>query len=119
MSTPSPEESDLTTMLPDNYTIRPVSPDTGPIPYAYASITFVGFLLNLSVLLYILCKRTWKNFVSSHFIAHLMCVNMVALGFLVMIFIYDVRTDTDFWGSSHENDLRPVYLCRIQVGKCI
>ncbi|KAL7072346.1 hypothetical protein ACQ4LE_008512 [Meloidogyne hapla] len=83
--------------------------------YAYQSLVFplgaiaaFGFLANLMLLSYICCRRLYRNFVSSHFIAYLCVTNMIGLGVLVPLFLANLWSGTHLW---HNNNMA----CRIQT----
>lgn len=60
------------------------------------------------VLGYILQKRMYRNYVSSHFIGHLMVANLVGCAYLLPVFIQNIRTGEDMFGLED-------ILCRIHV----
>lgn len=74
----------------------------------YAALAVIAFIGNISLLVYIIVHKLYHNFISSHFIAHLCCTNLVALILLLPIFIYTVWTGQNLFEHSH-------VLCRVQV----
>lgn len=56
----------------------------------FASFATLGFVLNLAVLLYVVVKKLFRNFVSSHFIAHLAFTNSLACAILIPLFVQNI-----------------------------
>ncbi|MFH4976101.1 hypothetical protein AB6A40_002810 [Gnathostoma spinigerum] len=78
------------------------------IGLVFATITAVGFTANLILFIYITSHRLYRNFISSHFIAHLCITNSVAECFLLPMFIYNVWTGNNIWATSN-------VMCRVQA----
>lgn len=76
----------------------------------FGAISLLGLCANLVVLGYILGKRLYKNYVSSHFIGHLCFTNIVAFVFLVPVFLYNLSYDDDIWEDMN-------LMCRLQVSR--
>lgn len=74
----------------------------------FACISLLALLANSTLLIYIIYNRLYRNFISSHFIAHLCITNAAALSLLLPMFIYNVWTGANIW--SHSN-----VMCRVQV----
>ena len=76
----------------------------------FAVLAVLAFIGNVALLVYIIAHKLYHNFISSHFIAHLCCTNLVALTLLLPIFIYTVWTGQNLFEHSH-------VLCRVQVSQ--
>lgn len=74
----------------------------------FGAISLIGLSANLIVLGYILGKRLYKNYVSSHFIGHLCFTNISAFVFLLPVFLYNLSHDDDIWEDMN-------LMCRLQV----
>lgn len=76
----------------------------------FATLNALGIIANLILISYILIHRLYRNFVSSHFIAHLSLTNTIALLYLLPIFL---------WNFAHGEDLFSEWpaLCRIHVAR--
>lgn len=66
---------------------------------AFAITTALGLLINLLVLVYILVRRLFRNFVSSHFIGHLSFTNLISCAYLLPIFIQNVHYGVDLFAT--------------------
>ncbi|KRX23442.1 hypothetical protein T07_4962 [Trichinella nelsoni] len=73
----------------------------------------VGIVGNLTVTFYILIRRLYRNFVSSHFIAHQGLVGLIACAYLLPIFIQNVRYDADSLPKGDQNHTGA--LCRLHA----
>lgn len=78
------------------------------VALSLATLTIAAFFANAALAGYIFVHRLYRNFISSHFIAHLCLTNMFALGVLVPIFIANLWIGTNFWADSS-------VICRLQV----
>ncbi len=74
---------------------------------AFLVLTCIGLILNAVVLGYIIIKGMYKNFVSSHFIAHLCFANILALTYIVPIFLHNMYTSEDLFDQ--------YFLCSLHV----
>lgn len=74
----------------------------------FACISLLALLANCTLLIYIIYNRLYRNFISSHFIAHLCITNAAALCLLLPMFIYNVWTGVNIWAHSN-------VMCRVQV----
>lgn len=74
----------------------------------FGSLNLVAALINTVVFIYIVTHRLYRNFVSSHFIAHLCVTNGFALFVLLPTYIYALWSGTNIWAE-------PKFLCRVQA----
>ena len=61
----------------------------------FSVFTFLAILANIALIAYIVVNRLYRNFVSSHFIAHLSLTNTIASIYLVPVFIYNLHQGGD------------------------
>lgn len=83
--------------------------------YAYPSITIpltlitlVSILLNIMLAGYILVRKLYRNFISSHFIVHLCFTSLIGLCFLMPLFLINLWSGENIWA---DNNLA----CRVQT----
>uniref|UniRef100_A0A2K6WLN8 G_PROTEIN_RECEP_F1_2 domain-containing protein n=1 Tax=Onchocerca volvulus TaxID=6282 RepID=A0A2K6WLN8_ONCVO len=74
----------------------------------FACISLLALLANCTLLIYIIYNRLYRNFISSHFIAHLCITNAATLCFLIPMLIYNVWTGVNIWAHSN-------VMCRVQA----
>ncbi|TKR92651.1 hypothetical protein L596_007265 [Steinernema carpocapsae] len=88
-----------------------VPPEPNPVPLLavlFLVLSLIALVANVVLLVYIIFHKLYKNFISSHFIAHLCITNMVALFVLVPLLLYNTWTGTNIWNDNH-------LLCRAQA----
>uniref|UniRef100_A0AC34RAK0 G-protein coupled receptors family 1 profile domain-containing protein n=1 Tax=Panagrolaimus sp. JU765 TaxID=591449 RepID=A0AC34RAK0_9BILA len=71
-------------------------------------IVMAAFIANLLLFGYIIWQKLYKNFISSHFIAHLCVTNALALAVLLPMIIYSLWTGDSPWILNDG-------MCRLQV----
>lgn len=83
--------------------------------YAYPSMVFplgaisaLAFLANAFLVGYIVWRRVYNNYISSHFIVHLCLTNMLGLSLLLPLFLANLWSGSNIWANSN-------FMCRIQV----
>lgn len=59
---------------------------------AFSCLATLGVVANLAVVMYVVVKRLYRNFVSSHFIAHASFTNALACACLIPLFVHNMRT---------------------------
>ncbi|VDO87043.1 unnamed protein product, partial [Soboliphyme baturini] len=79
----------------------------------FGTITFAAFFSNVSLVVYIVVRRLFKNFVSSHFIANHAIISMLACVYLIPIFISNVNTASNILGNDGYN--QSTALCRFHA----
>lgn len=75
----------------------------------FGCLAILAISTNVALFLYILSYRLYNKFVSSQFIMHLCITNVVALSFLLPMFLYTLWTGENLWENNN-------LMCRIQVG---
>lgn len=96
-----------------DWLLHPLNITTEPLlilGLTFSCISILALTANFALLVYIISHRLYRNFISSHFIAHLCITNAVALCILLPMFIYAVWTGRNLWAYSN-------LMCRIQVSK--
>lgn len=84
-----------------NFTVDLLDPDVKfALLGSFALATALGFSLNLLLLGYIVYKRLYRSYVSSHFIAHLTLVNLVISAYLTPIFILNFSNGDNILGEN-------------------
>jgi len=95
----------------DVVTPFPYNPEEYKAPGAAIGLGVVsasGIIANLLLFCYILWQKLYKNFISSHFIAHLCITNAVALAVLTPMLVYSFWYGDSPWILSNG-------MCRLQV----
>ena len=85
---------------------------------AYSTVALIGTILNVVVLLYIVVRRLWRQWVSSHFIAHLMFTNLFAYFICVPVFAGSRYMQKSLIPVNHLPNTTMInssYYCRLQV----
>ncbi|VDK40898.1 unnamed protein product [Gongylonema pulchrum] len=67
----------------------------------FGIVALLALLANSALLIYIIYNRLYRNFISSHFIAHLCITNAVALCLLLPMFIYNALLTCAVWTVIH------------------
>uniref|UniRef100_A0A915ACA4 G-protein coupled receptors family 1 profile domain-containing protein n=3 Tax=Ascarididae TaxID=6250 RepID=A0A915ACA4_PARUN len=90
---------------------HPLNVTTTPAPILgaiFGCFSAIALVANFVLFVYIISHRLYRNFISSHFIAHLCITNAVALCALLPMFVYNVWTGYNIWAYSN-------VMCRVQA----
>ncbi|KHN71389.1 hypothetical protein Tcan_02309 [Toxocara canis] len=90
---------------------HPLNVTTSPVPILgaiFGCFSAMALVANFVLFVYIISHRLYRNFISSHFIAHLCITNAVALCALLPMFVYNVWTGHNIWAYSN-------VMCRVQA----